>query len=653
MKKVFYFLIIQTLSVCIADAQPVQNSPGNQNAAGANSAQYWSRQGNTLNQGTNNVFGFQAGWNSQVWFTTNGFYRMMMNNGAGGNVDGRIGMGNSLPGTFNPVDRLHLHQTGGTTAIRFSNGATGLTVNDGLQIGILPLGAGIIRHYMANRSILLGTNNGAGGTADRFRVGSFAENGFVAVGTVNFFPTPLALMHLTNLGPTVNMANPNLRGEMFRSDGDGSVDNTWRLFTTTPLLGLAERYSVNAVANNSNVFVRAAIGDMIFETGIPTANNGFTERMSIRNGIGNQAAAPVNNATKVSISYGGGTAPIANPVAMLNLGLDAPFSPNGGQRNWMDVGTFMCANSDNMYVGLKNEDPGSSITGGDRMDAVINWGDNITFPAPFGPENLRFIFTSLQNPATATGSASQNGLEAMRMTPINNNIVFTGIGGDPTLNLYGPAQNSPNPTATLEVNSPANVISPVSSGLRFTDMNTSATPIANPGTGVLALSANGDVIYVQAGAVGAPFGGNCGNTNNMTADWETPMNGFNYVFSGQGPSGNDVGIGVPAGVCTPMPGKLTVNQQSGNVNSKAIFARTTDPSSCAVMAINQGPNGPPNNPQVAGWFQTSPDDYAIVVPKGSGFVSIGYTPPAQGPNFTWNNFVTAVPTAMLDVAGTI
>lgn len=192
------------------------------------------------------------------------------------------------------------------------------------------------------------------------------------------------------------------------------------------------------------------------------------------------------------------------------------------------------------------------------------------------------------------------------------------------------------------------------SGLRLTNLTSSATPFpTNPGLGVLAVDQNGDVIYVQAGAVGAPFGGNCGNTNNMTADWEIPMNGFNYVFSGQGATGNDVGIGVPAGVCNPMPGKLTVNQQSGNTNSKAVFARTTDPSSCAVMAINQGPNGPQNNPQVAGWFQTYPDDYAIVVPKGSGFVSIGFTPPATGPNFTWNNFSTAVPTAMLDVAGSI
>ncbi|GAB4133911.1 MAG: hypothetical protein Fur0041_06570 [Bacteroidia bacterium] len=576
-----------------------------------------------------------------------------MNNGVGGNVDGRIAMGNSLPGTFNPVDRLHLHQTGGTTAIRFSNGATGFTATDGLQIGVLPLGGAIIRHYEPARSILLGTNDGANGTVDRMKIGSFADNGFVSIGTINYFPTPLALLHLSNIGPTINMNNPALRGEMFRTDGDNNVDNTWRLFTTSPL-GTSERFAVYVPANTADAHVRAASGDLYFETALQQPLLGSLERMRISTGLGNQANNPVQHATKVSIHYGSGAAPIANPVAILNLGFDAPQGPNGGQRNWMDVGTFMGAASDNMYVGLKNEDPsGSIITGSDRMDAVINWGDNISFPSQYGPDNLRFIFTSLQSPATPNGSASQNGLETMRMTPINNTTVYTGIGGDPTINLYGPLQNSQNPTATLEVNSPSNIISPIASGLRFTDLNATANPIPNPGTGVLAVDQNGDVIYVQGGTIGAPFGGNCGNTNNMTADWEIPMNNFNYVFSGQGPTGNSVGIGMPPGICNPIQAKLVVNQSSTNTNSKAILARTTDPSSCAVMAINAGPNGPVNNPQVAGWFQTYPDDYAIVVPKGSGFVSIGYTPPVSGPNYTWNNFSTFTPTAMVDVAGSI
>ena len=110
MKRILFFALVQVVIVSTAYAQPIQNNPANLNAAEANSFQYWSRQGNTLANGTNNVFGFQAGWNSQIWYQTNGFYRMMMNNGVGGNVDGRIAMGNSLPGTFNPVDRLHWYE---------------------------------------------------------------------------------------------------------------------------------------------------------------------------------------------------------------------------------------------------------------------------------------------------------------------------------------------------------------------------------------------------------------------------------------------------------------------------------------------------------------------------------------------------------------
>lgn len=108
MKKILFFTIVQVGIINTAYAQPVQNNPANQNAAGANSAQYWSRQGNTLVNGTNNVIGFQAGSNSQVWFASNGVYRMMIDNGFNGINQGRISVGNDLPATFAPQDRMHL-----------------------------------------------------------------------------------------------------------------------------------------------------------------------------------------------------------------------------------------------------------------------------------------------------------------------------------------------------------------------------------------------------------------------------------------------------------------------------------------------------------------------------------------------------------------
>ncbi len=191
------------------------------------------------------------------------------------------------------------------------------------------------------------------------------------------------------------------------------------------------------------------------------------------------------------------------------------------------------------------------------------------------------------------------------------------------------------------------------SGLRFTDLTSASAPCNNPPTtNVLSVDVNGDVILVPGGGLG--FGGVCGNTNFMTSDFEIPMGTFNYVFTGQGIGTTSVGIGTAPGVCTPLPAKLTVNQSNGSLNSISILGRNSDPSSCAVMAINAGAGGTSTNPQVGGWFQTIPDQYAVVVPKNGGFVSIGYATTVTGPSFSWNGtFTTAVPTAMVDVAGSI
>lgn len=101
-------MLVQVGAINTSYTQPVINNPANPNAAGANSPQYWSRQGNTLSTGTNNVIGFQAGSNSQVWFASNGLYRMMIDDGTNAILNGRISMVNNLPGNFAPQDRLHL-----------------------------------------------------------------------------------------------------------------------------------------------------------------------------------------------------------------------------------------------------------------------------------------------------------------------------------------------------------------------------------------------------------------------------------------------------------------------------------------------------------------------------------------------------------------
>lgn len=205
--------------------------------------------------------------------------------------------------------------------------------------------------------------------------------------------------------------------------------------------------------------------------------------------------APINR-SRIAISADGAN-PVTRPLSLVHLGFNTGSggAATDGWRSWMDLGTFTSSGSDNIYVGLKQE-PGLV---NDRFDAVISWGDNAA-SGNTGPDNMRFIFAA----STAPGGGGTppangaNGLEGMRMTPTPTNGVFTGIGGDPSApnNYVG---GSLNPTATLEVNSwGATNIAGGSSGLRFTNLNSSSPVIANPGQGVLSVDAEGDVVYVQS-----------------------------------------------------------------------------------------------------------------------------------------------------------
>ena len=630
------------LSVKAGLSQPVLNNPASSAANGTNSGEYWSRVGNTNSNGTNNVFGTAAGFNSQIWTTTNGVYRMMINNGGTAVTDGYIGIGNSLPTTFVPVDRFHLHQTAtGTTAIRFTNNNTGLTATDGFQIALFALSDAVIRNFEASRNVIIATNDGATSTFNRFKVGSNADNGFVTIGNVSNFAATQALLHLTNFTP--NMANTALRGEMFRSDGENGVINSWRLFTGATAATSTEKFSVRIPANSNNAELYSTAGNMYLFT---NGSSGIRERIRISSAIGNLTGVQQPNSTRVTINYGAGFTPINNPVAMLNIGFEPPQVPNGGQRQWMDVGAFICGGSDNIYIGMKNEDPAGNIDPslGDRMDAVISWGDNDGSVAGFGPDRLRVIFTRVQNPTTANGASSNNGLEVMRMTPQNNGqLVYSGVGGDPVLNQYSGTGGEPG--NIWEVNSQnATTVAGGSSGLRFTNLTTASPTTPNPGAGLLAVNSLGDVIYVPA-PTGVPFGGICGTSPTaLPGNWEIPMSTFNYVFSGQNATAARVGIGLGASVCTPQA-KLHVVQNTGAAGSINILAENTT-GVTDIINVKSIATGPVTNAnrRVAGWFEspfiTGLQQTAIFVPNGGGVVQIGYT-------------YSSISTGLLEVNGTI
>lgn len=319
--------------------------------------------------------------------------------------------------------------------------------------------------------------------------------------------------------------------------------------------------NINGVANFLNGYLRwQEASNFIIQTedgGSP--NIDANERMRITSvgalvatqGAGYGGLTSPSYTTRVSISANG-VLPVNRPLSLLHLGYNA--ATTDGWRSWMDIGTFTSSGSDHIYVGLKPENG----TASDKYDAVLGWGDNQSnLPSNSGPDNLRMIFTSSTNSAAggtapATGT---NGLEGMRMTPTTNVGIYTGIGGDPTSNQYYGA--SQNPTRTLEVNSWGAVSDPGgSSGLRFTDLNTSSPTVTNPGPGVLSVNDSGDVIYVefpepQAVDTSGLFGVPCADTVNGILDQDrkihTNDHNFYFVDNDVNSVNNNVGFGWDCG----------------------------------------------------------------------------------------------------------
>jgi hypothetical protein len=137
-----------------------------------------------------------------------------------------------------------------------------------------------------------------------------------------------------------------------------------------------------------------------------------------------------------------------------------------------------------------------------------------------------------------------NALERMRILA-NGNIGINNITGNNRLEITSGTGNPYFPGA--------------SSGLRFTNLLSTSAPIANPGSGVLTVDANGDVILVSAPTAG--LGNICGATPSpLTSNWEIPLGGRNYIFSGSNLAGDRVGIGNTG--CTPLA-KLHVENVTG------------------------------------------------------------------------------------------
>jgi hypothetical protein len=234
MKKNLIVLALSLVGIS-ALAQPVTAPIPPTPFLKANAA--WYRGGNVI-AGAGNVLGFQAGNNSQVWFLTNGFSRMMMDKGGSTIFNGRMSMSENLPGAFIPNARLHLHQATDRTSLLFTNGATGVASSggfstDGFEVGIdksLPNPNAFLWNFEKSHMFFATSN------LERMRIEDQGQVGINTPVPANrleirptfgdpYFPANASGLRLSGLpctAPTVAQCNP-LSPVFLSVDGNGDV----------------------------------------------------------------------------------------------------------------------------------------------------------------------------------------------------------------------------------------------------------------------------------------------------------------------------------------------------------------------------------------------------------------------------------------------
>ncbi len=111
MKTKLLFLIIIIKFYSFAQQSPTNTSPAGVGPSGQNNAQFWSRAGNQLVGGTNNIFGTK--WNSPIYTITSDQFRMKLNGNVNYGINGYTNVAN--PANNIGKDGYLLLGPGGTT----------------------------------------------------------------------------------------------------------------------------------------------------------------------------------------------------------------------------------------------------------------------------------------------------------------------------------------------------------------------------------------------------------------------------------------------------------------------------------------------------------------------------------------------------------
>lgn len=89
-------------------------------------------------------------------------------------------------------------------------------------------------------------------------------------------------------------------------------------------------------------------------------------------------------------------------------------------RPWQRNGITFTGNADHGYIGQKHN-------GTDTTDMVIQWSNDSGL-GQFAPDHLTFRFATRNDVTRQTGAFSLEGLEAMRMYPLNDSSAHVGVG---------------------------------------------------------------------------------------------------------------------------------------------------------------------------------------------------------------------------------
>lgn len=598
-------------------------------------SQAWMKGGNNP---SGSPFSLGSNTNDPINFITNGFQRMIINNGTGAFNQGQIAIGNNLPSTFSPQARFHIHQDGRTEYIRFTNNITGPTATDGFIMGFdnnpgftvfkqleqqpiawfLPNTGGTITEYMRmmNGTGFIGIHTSAPTrTLDvngKVRVQDLSSNGTNS-GVVTYF----------NDGTLQNLAFNNNANQALL--GNGTFGDVAVGATNGTILTAGNQVELGGLLTHNTTIGKAAFNLRFLQS---AANSRTGALLASRRGISiGPLAIPIDaplcvfgpiHSTEMSTNGGAqrNTVIYSNTTQTGNPGID-PLQDgfrivadrgfkglnndvlifektDGNQPNPDGCIIFTNTGNDgneelsmtiagNGFVGIGQNFSGTGTPGTEpkrRLEVLENDDDENNEP------QVRLTHTQAIPPASTIGvfstglstdlQTTQNGDFAIM--PAVDSVAFAGI--DSYFNFRRQRSvgiNTLTPGNTIEINSefvasnspngqtpdPAIGTAPTGwAGLRFTDLNSASIVQSNPGTGVLSVDDNGDVIYVPGGAGGAgtvaaenglsfsgpnplaiQFGqtvGAPGNPANLLDDREVPMNNNNLTFTGNGVANRNI-----------------------------------------------------------------------------------------------------------------